>query len=129
MPPTQRANIVATFHQADARIVKAQQFLARIHSTLIEAHPEDGLAILAILTGLEGAREYIREVAMPKYTRTPRSLCKPGDLVTILAEAKPLPRPNYASQQAAHRRTVPSQQPAYRNPRQRRYRAAKKRQR
>ena len=98
MAKNRRQYIVLRFHQADRHIVQAQEDLASVRATLLKNHPQDSLVILKILVCLDAARDGIREVAMPKYTATPRDLLKEGDLDTIVANAKLLPDPHYASQ-------------------------------
>lgn len=104
MPPNQRATIVKRFHQADARIVRAQKFLATVVATLDDRHAFDRANILALITDLEQVRARILDIALPKYTKTPRDLHKPGDLATIVSLAQPIPQIHYESQTAAYRR-------------------------
>jgi len=113
MPPNQRAWIVQKFHQADSGVTEAQECLARILATLSNRYPKERTATLEIITDLEQTRAKIRDLAIPTFTRALRGLHKPGDLATLVANAKPLPDPHYHSQTWAHQRTQPHRQPEH----------------
>jgi len=114
MAKNQRAWIVLRFHQSDKCMIEAQTYLASIYATLQGQHPELCPEILEIIIDLEGIRAKIRDAAIPKFTRTPRNLHKPGHLATIVSEAKPLPSPHYASQDWERQRSLPHNDPAHR---------------
>lgn len=114
MPPTRRSWLVLRFHQANGRIIAAQEFLATVLVTLESQHPELTAPVLAILNNLDRARADLHDFAIPAFTKTPRDLHKAGDLARILANAEPVPDPHYHSQTQEHQRTLPSQALAHR---------------
>jgi len=114
MPPSRRSWLVLRFHQANGRIVAAQEYLASVLVTLESQHSGLTSPLLAIINDLERARADLRDFAIPTFTRTLRDLHKAGDLARMLADAEPVPDPHYHSQTYEHQRDLPCRDPARR---------------
>lgn len=93
MPRTRREYLVRRARQADHALRRAQVHLACIRVTLAGQHPEHGPWLLGFIRDLDLARVKLFWWYAHILGGRKVHLWEPGDLDTILAEAKPVPDP------------------------------------
>ena len=93
MPPSRREYLKRRSRQADVSLQRAQGYLATVHATVREQHPELCPVLLAIIGQIDGIRRAILLYHRSVFGGTERDLWKAEDMDRILEQADKVPNP------------------------------------